>query len=229
MSLPSALHVAQRFAVDGEYTFRGILRGLRPAGSDPVELGFWIDGKMVHEAKIAGARPRSKPGGAREKSTACGRSSARPITAGEHWLSVTVQRMYEGLPAAYKGPKPVEDPRAEVGNARASTPSSPCISTSSGPTSRPKARRAESVTKDLRGQPGQGPRDAAAARKILADLARRAFRRPVTDQEVDDLVKLVAMVQKDGDSFEEGLCLAIQRILISPHFLFRVERGRRAA
>jgi hypothetical protein len=31
------------------------------------------------------------------------------------------------------------------------------------------------------------------------------------------------MVQKDGDSFDEGLCLAIQQLLISPHFLFRVE------
>jgi hypothetical protein len=33
------------------------------------------------------------------------------------------------------------------------------------------------------------------------------------------------MVQKDGESFEEGLCLAIQRMLISPHFLFRVEKA----
>ena len=48
----------------------------------------------------------------------------------------------------------------------------------------------------------------------------------MTDKEVDDLVKLVAMVQKDGDSFEEGLCLAIQKILISPYFLFRVEQAR---
>ena len=61
--------------------------------------------------------------------------------------------------------------------------------------------------------------------RSLADLARRAYRRPVTDEEVDELVKLVAMVQKDGDSFEEGLCLAIQRMLISPHFLFRVEKA----
>src|SRR5262249_47781859 len=51
MSLPSAFHVVQRFAADGEYTLRGILRGVRPAGSDPVELGFWIDGKLVHTAK----------------------------------------------------------------------------------------------------------------------------------------------------------------------------------
>src|SRR5207244_5738216 len=83
----------------------------------------------------------------------------------------------------------------------------------------------ESAKKVYAGAPASGPRDAAYARAILANLARRAFRRPVTDAEVDDLVKLVMMVQKDGDSFDEGLCLAIERILISPHFLFRVERG----
>src|SRR5262249_8862772 len=69
----------------------------------------------------------------------------------------------------------------------------------------------------------RGPRDLAFAREVLRDLARRAYRRPVTDEEVERLVKLVATVQKDGDSLEEGLCLAIQQILISPHFLFRVE------
>ena len=52
MSLPNALHVTQRFVVDGEYKLRCILRGVRPAGSNPVELGFWIDGKLMHETKV---------------------------------------------------------------------------------------------------------------------------------------------------------------------------------
>src|SRR5205823_7636664 len=83
----------------------------------------------------------------------------------------------------------------------------------------------ESLKKVYPGGPAKGTPNAAETRSILANLARRAFRRPVADMEVDDLVKLVTMVQKDGDSFEEGLCLAIERILISPHLLFRVERG----
>src|SRR5207237_6793898 len=73
--------------------------------------------------------------------------------------------------------------------------------------------------------PRKGPHSAARVREILADLARRAYRRPVTGKEVDDLVKTVAMVQNDGEPFEEGLCLAIQRLLISPHFLFRIEKA----
>jgi hypothetical protein len=60
-------------------------------------------------------------------------------------------------------------------------------------------------------------------RKILSSLARRAFRRPVTKAEVDRLSGLVAMAQGKGDTFENGLALAIQAILVSPNFLFRIE------
>ncbi len=105
MSLPNALHVVPAVPRDGEYVLRCILRGVRPAGCDPVELGFWIDGKMVHEAKVAvptkvmsGRGPGEVNGLWAEYRT--------PISAGEHWLSVTLLRMYEGLPPAYKGPKP---------------------------------------------------------------------------------------------------------------------------
>src|SRR5205823_154417 len=69
-----------------------------------------------------------------------------------------------------------------------------------------------------------GPRGLDYHRVILSKLARRAYRRPVTDQEVDGLVRLFSMVEKDTGSFPEGLCFAIQKILISPHFLFRVEK-----
>jgi hypothetical protein len=69
-----------------------------------------------------------------------------------------------------------------------------------------------------------GTRDAACARKIVESLARRGFRRPPTEAEAQRLLKLVAMVQKQGDSFEEGVRIAIQSILVSPAFLFRMEK-----
>jgi len=65
----------------------------------------------------------------------------------------------------------------------------------------------------------------ACSRKILSALARRAFRRPVTAEEVKRLTSLVTMVQKKGDSFEEGLAVAMEAILTSPHFLFRIDHG----
>jgi hypothetical protein len=67
------------------------------------------------------------------------------------------------------------------------------------------------------------------ARAIVSDLARRAYRRPPAQLEVDELAGLVSMVQKDGDSFEEGIALAIQRLLVSPRFLFRIEQTGGAA
>ena len=60
--------------------------------------------------------------------------------------------------------------------------------------------------------------------KILSTLARRAYRRPVTKAEVASLAKFVAMAKAEGQSVEQGIQLAIQAILVSPHFLFRIER-----
>lgn len=224
VSLPSALHVVQRFPADGEYAFRGILRGVRPPGSNPVELGFWIDGKLVHQAKIpvpieieAGRRPGELNGLWAEFRT--------PVKAGDHWLSVTLLRMYEGLPPAYKGPKPA---KTLAGITRATDAFFPMYLDVVGPYKQAKGPAKESIAKVFGAAPEKGPRNAAAARKILADLARRAYRRPVTDKEADELTRLVALVQKDGESFEEGLCLAVQRLLISPYFLFRVEKGQPA-
>ena len=63
------------------------------------------------------------------------------------------------------------------------------------------------------------------ARVIVERLAHRAYRRPVTPKEVTQLTSLIADVQRDGGTFEEGLATAIQAMLLSPHFLFRIERA----
>jgi Protein of unknown function (DUF1592)/Protein of unknown function (DUF1588)/Protein of unknown function (DUF1587)/Protein of unknown function (DUF1585)/Protein of unknown function (DUF1595)/Planctomycete cytochrome C len=61
------------------------------------------------------------------------------------------------------------------------------------------------------------------ARRILAGLVHRAYRRPATGHEVDGLVQFVSMAQKQSDSFEQGIQLALEAVLVSPHFLFRIE------
>jgi hypothetical protein len=226
MSLPSALHVTQRFGVAGEYNLRAVMRGWRPVGSNPVELAFWIDGKKVHEAKLPVPTERVEGRGPGELNGLWAECRL-PITVGEHWLSVTVLRMYEGLPPAYKGPKPAPDgsrpaPENPERVVKATDAFFPMYLDVVGPYKQTKGPAPAAVKKIYGGDPQ--PRDLAHARTILSDLARRAYRRPVTEREVDGLVKLVAMVKKDGDSFEEGLCLAIQQMLVSPHFLFRVEQ-----
>jgi hypothetical protein len=63
----------------------------------------------------------------------------------------------------------------------------------------------------------------AVARKVLGDFARRAFRRPVTKAELNRLVGYVTLAEKQGESWERGIQLGVQAVLVSPSFLFRVE------
>ncbi len=67
------------------------------------------------------------------------------------------------------------------------------------------------------------------AAAFLEPLASRAFRRPVPRPVVGELVDLVVAVEEDGGSLEEGIQVALQGILISPKFLFRVEPPREDA
>jgi hypothetical protein len=55
----------------------------------------------------------------------------------------------------------------------------------------------------------------------------KAYRRPVTEEELKSKLDLVALAQKEGDTFQEGIRLAVQAILASPSFLFRVEESPR--
>lgn len=61
------------------------------------------------------------------------------------------------------------------------------------------------------------------AREIITRFATRAYRRPAKTNETERLVKFVQVALKQGDSFERGVQLALQAVLVSPHFLFRGE------
>lgn len=67
-----------------------------------------------------------------------------------------------------------------------------------------------------------------ATRSILRDFASKAFRRPATENEVGRYAAMVEAAEKDGQRWEAGLGLALQAILCSPKFLFRVELDSRA-
>ena len=61
------------------------------------------------------------------------------------------------------------------------------------------------------------------ARQILKGFAYRAWRRPVTDTELDRLLAVANVAKTNGDTAEVGLGLALRAVLLSPHFIFRVE------
>ena len=64
----------------------------------------------------------------------------------------------------------------------------------------------------------------ACARQILSTFARRAFRRPVTDQDLAAPLSFYSNARANGD-FEAGIQAALPTILASPKFLYRAERS----
>ena len=61
------------------------------------------------------------------------------------------------------------------------------------------------------------------ARRILSALGRRAYRRPLTEADVQTLLS-VYRAGRQGRDFDAGIEWALERILASPEFLFRIER-----
>ena len=62
----------------------------------------------------------------------------------------------------------------------------------------------------------------SCAKKILAGLARQAYRRPVTEKDVDDLMGFYQLGSKGGN-FDSGIRTAIQAMIANPQFVFRFE------
>jgi mono/diheme cytochrome c family protein len=253
LTLPNSLHATHRFPVDAEYNLRIFFGGVRPAGSEPLQLGLWVDGQQV---KTFSFDPEGIASFSDDRQDFGGMSYdlRHRFTAGEHWVSVSVLNLYEGLPPKYEGPNPSKRP----------TPPPPQFKP---PKNLPperleafrkrfEARLAEKVpvnearvsSLDIGGPYDQakGPSQASlksiyvcghvdgrhqsgCERKIIGSLARRAFRRPASSDEVNRLLGLMTMARKQGDSFEEGLVQSIQAMLVSPHFLFRIEQNRAAA
>ncbi len=79
-------------------------------------------------------------------------------------------------------------------------------------------------------RPDNRTQEKACARRIAANLARRAFRRPVTDADIDSLMPYFDSGRKGG--FDDGVEQLVAAVLVSPDFLFRaikVPRQREAA
>jgi hypothetical protein len=75
-------------------------------------------------------------------------------------------------------------------------------------------------------RPGFLKSKSSAARKSIEAFAARAFRRPVEKSELDALMALFERASKRGDSFETAVKFALRAVLVSPNFLFRIERDQ---
>lgn len=65
--------------------------------------------------------------------------------------------------------------------------------------------------------------DAGCVSAVLRRFARRAWRRPISDAEAAALVAIVDATTSRGGSVEAGVRLALEAVLVSPYFIFRVE------
>ena len=72
----------------------------------------------------------------------------------------------------------------------------------------------------------EGDAWADCARTLLRPIVTTAFRRPVREPELDRLVVLVELARENGESFEQGIRVGLQAILVSPYFLFHVVEER---
>jgi uncharacterized protein DUF1592/uncharacterized protein DUF1588/uncharacterized protein DUF1587/uncharacterized protein DUF1595/uncharacterized protein DUF1585/cytochrome c len=253
LTLPSAIHVTYRFPVDGEYILRVFLGGSRPLGSEPFSIALWIDGQQRQSIDLDPTKTAAFDEGEKQDLGGKVQEFRTKVTGGEHWVAASILRLYEGLPARYQGPNPSRipplpppqfKPRAslppeQIAEARkrfderiVAIEKAPVNDTRlgsleiGGPYNQPKGPSDESLKKIYTCGHVNGHHQARCAVKIVSDLARRAFRRPVSPQEIDKLISLVSLAQKQGDSFEEGVCQSLQAMLVSPHFLFRIEQSR---
>ena len=250
LSLPNALHVTKRFPAEGEYRIRVTLGGQRPASSASVFVALWLDGQRVAVQELD---PDKMASFSADRSDFSGmmRDFKTRVPAGEHWVAATIERLFEGLPADYNGPnpstrppppprefKPPKDlPPEKVAEFRKNfearqkerLPANGVrvgLVEISGPFAVAAGPPAESFAKIYACGHRNGRHVSGCGRRIVTRLAHRAFRRPVTPQEIDRLLGLFALGQKDGGSFDQGLALAVQAILVSPDFLFRIERSQ---
>jgi mono/diheme cytochrome c family protein len=254
LSLPNAFHAVHRVPVDGEYVIKVFLGGQRPANSNPITLTLWIDDReartLVHDQEKYGRfdLDRQDFGGQTTEFRV-------PLTAGEHRISVAIPRIFEGLPVRFGGPNPStrpDPPRTFTPPAGASAERIAQLRKTfdqtqseieripfngvrianvevGGPYSQVTAAPREALAKIYTCGHLDGGHQPVCMRRVLTNLARRAFRRPVSSRDVDKYVELAQEAQQQEKSFEEGLAVGIQALLVSPDFLFRIERDQRVA
>src|SRR5262245_15408089 len=80
-----------------------------------------------------------------------------------------------------------------------------------------------SMRKVLTCRPANASQEQTCAKQILATLTRKAYRRPVNDQDLESLMSFYEAGRKLG-TFEDGIEVGLRRLLASPEFLIRVEK-----
>ncbi len=70
---------------------------------------------------------------------------------------------------------------------------------------------------------GKGEHTEGCVRDAISRIAPRAWRRPLSPEELEHLQQFAAMAKADNGSWEDGMQLALKAMLVSPYFLYRIE------
>jgi Protein of unknown function (DUF1587)/Protein of unknown function (DUF1595)/Planctomycete cytochrome C len=252
LSMPSAIHTTMRFPADGEYQIRAVLEGRRPNGSEPVHIGIWLDGKLAKTLDIDaptdgqsidlfGAQKDFRmyvPGGDHWVAASLLRiyeglparyGGLNPSTRPAANATIDVTKFMRVPPGATPEEVAALKKKAEERIAKNQVPANRVwvhYIEALGPYNQTAGNVAESrKTIFVCGHPN-GPHQPSCERRILAQFAKRALRRPVENSELQPYLNLVAASRKQGSSFDEAIGTGLEAILVSPDFLFRIERDQ---
>ncbi|MGD1068606.1 MAG: DUF1592 domain-containing protein [Bryobacteraceae bacterium] len=186
---------------DADYDVMITMPGARPGKAAPVDLGFFMDGEMIHKETVETQKSDLVYFGQQSEThfrvtLPIGQHVFRAVFLNDPYVKTIAEKDYFRGVNKYPGTIAFTGPYASK---------------------QEPASRKLIFACDVKA-------DAACAQKIVTRLARRAYRRPVTPAEVASLMKLVALAKQNGDGPEQGVQLAIQAILVSPSFLYRIER-----
>lgn len=209
--------VRHYFPLDGDYQFRirlqrevgtEIVRGL----ADSHQVDLRLDGARVKVFSVGGASvSASKPGVAPEAADA-GLVVRAAVKAGSRMVAVTF-------------PNQISDEEGVIrpDNALA-TLTAPAVESIliEGPFDSKGPGQTTSRQRVFTCSPSAAAERESCARQILARLARRAYRRPVTGEDLTPLLGIYQSAQERG-GFEHGIAEGLRGILVNPNFLFRIE------
>jgi hypothetical protein len=209
--------IRSHFPLDGEYTIKVELAS-RSAEQEQLEIT--VDGNIVQSTTVEPIRAGGRGAGgrgSRDAARPAGSASKPlefrvPVKAGPRLVGVSFVERNEIRDEETLRPRMrSRGPRLAIAAITISGPFQPA-----GPGDTPSRRRIFVC------RPESGGGESPCARRILLTLARRAWRRPVSDSDLEPLLPFYEAGRKEG-GFEHGIQRALERLLVSPQFLFRIE------
>ena len=210
------------FPVDGDYVFKirlqrnyeSVIRGLNVVN----QFELRVDGKRVGQFTLGGEPPASQPKNFLYEGDEVLQVRV-PVKAGLRRVVATILKSEDAEPEG-AGPDRIPTWSRESDNAAAPTAISSLLV--GGPYGAKVPKDSPSRRLIFVCQPNGASDETPCAAKILSRLARRAYRRDANTEDIETLLSFYKRTRAAGN-FDDGIRAAVERVLVSPDFLFRIE------